>query len=104
VVSNDQPFSILSTTEVSNNCSLSSTNFKKNAAVDLPAQHTELGELIAIDGSLIDSVLSMHWAEYRTNVKKAKLHLGFNLNNGILRKLFLTEGTGAEKTFCRQDY
>jgi hypothetical protein len=41
----------------------------------------------------------MHWAEYRTNSKKAKLHLGFNLNNGIPRKLFLTEGNGAERPF-----
>lgn len=72
---------------------------QKNASVDLPVQHSELGELVAIDGSLIDSVLSMHWAEYRTNSKKAKLHLGFNLNNGIPRKLFLTEGTGAERPF-----
>jgi hypothetical protein len=72
---------------------------QKKGSVDLPAQHTELGELVAIDGSLIDSVLSMHWAEYRTNSKKAKLHLGFNLNNGIPRKLFLTEGKGAERPF-----
>ena len=41
----------------------------------------------------------MHWAEYRNNSKKAKLHLGFNLNNGIPRKLFLTEGKGAERPF-----
>ena len=41
----------------------------------------------------------MHWAEYRSNSNKAKLHLGFNLNNGIPRKLFLTEGKGAERPF-----
>lgn len=75
------------------------TELQKNTSAVLPSQHAELGELVAIDGSLIDSVLSMHWAEYRTNSKKAKLHLGFNLNSGIPRKLFLTEGNGAERPF-----
>jgi hypothetical protein len=28
----------------------------------LPSQYSEPGALVAIDGSLIDSVLSMHWA------------------------------------------
>ena len=72
---------------------------QKQAATSLPTQYAELGELVAIDGSLIDSVLSMHWAEYRSNSKKAKLHLGFNLNKAIPRKLFLTEGTGPERPF-----
>jgi len=31
----------------------------------LPNQHPELGELVAFDGSLIDAVLSMNWADYR---------------------------------------
>lgn len=75
------------------------TELQKKTSATLPSQHAELGQLVAIDGSLIDSVLSMHWAEYRTNSKKAKLHLGFNLNNGIPRKLFLTEGNGAERPF-----
>jgi hypothetical protein len=75
------------------------TELQKQASGILPSQYSELGDLVAIDGSLIDSVLSMHWAEYRTNSKKAKLHLGFNLNHGIPRKLFLTEGSGAERPF-----
>jgi len=75
------------------------TELQKKAAAVLPTQHVELGELVAIDGSLIDSVLSMYWAEYRSKSKKAKLHLGFNLNHGIPRKLFLTEGNGAERPF-----
>ncbi|MBU1564696.1 MAG: IS4 family transposase, partial [Proteobacteria bacterium] len=75
------------------------TELQKQATGSLPSQHSELGDLVAIDGSLIDSVLSMHWAEYRTNSKKAKLHLGFDLNHGIPRKLFLTEGNGAERPF-----
>jgi len=75
------------------------TELQKQAAGALPSQYSELGDLVAIDGSLIDSVLSMHWAEYRTNSKKAKLHLGLDLNHGIPRKLFLTEGNGAERPF-----
>jgi hypothetical protein len=75
------------------------TELQKQASGILPSQYSELGDLVAIDGSLIDSVLSMHWAEYRTNSKKVKLHLGFNLNHGIPRKLFLTEGSGAERPF-----
>ncbi|MCP4372661.1 MAG: IS4 family transposase [Deltaproteobacteria bacterium] len=75
------------------------TELQKQAAATLPSQYSELGDLVAIDGSLINSVLSMHWAEYRTNSKKAKLHLGFDLNHGIPRKLFLTEGNGAERPF-----
>ena len=75
------------------------TELQKQASGVLPSQYAALGDLVAIDGSLIDSVLSMHWAEYRTNSKKAKLHLGFDLNHGIPRKLFLTEGNGAERPF-----
>ena len=45
---------------------------------------------VAIDGSLIDAVLSMTWADYRKNSKKAKIHLGFNLNQGIPSKIFFT--------------
>ena len=75
------------------------TELQKQATGILPSQYSELGDLVAIDGSLIDSVLSMHWAEYRTNSNKAKLHLGFDLNHGVPRKLFLTEGSGAERPF-----
>ena len=75
------------------------TELQKQVPGSLPSQYSELGDLVAIDGSLIDSVLSMHWAEYRTNSKKAKLHLGFDLNHGVPHKLFLTEGNGAERPF-----
>lgn len=75
------------------------TELQKQATGTLPSQYSKLGDLVAIDGSLIDSVLSMHWAEYRTDSKKAKLHLGFDLNHGIPNKLFLTEGNGAERPF-----
>jgi hypothetical protein len=32
----------------------------------------KLGDLIAIDGSLIDAVLSICWDDYRKSIKKAK--------------------------------
>jgi len=38
--------------------------------------------------SPVDSVLSMHWSDYRTHSRKAKLHLGFNLSHAIPGKLF----------------
>lgn len=68
----------------------------------LPSKHTELGDLVAIDGSLIDAVLSMHWADYRDNSKKAKVHVGFDLNRSIPSKIFLTDGKGAERPFAEQ--
>jgi len=39
----------------------------------------------------------MIWAEYRDSSNKAKVHVGFDLNHGIPRKLYLTEGKGAER-------
>jgi hypothetical protein len=30
----------------------------------------------------------MEWADYRKGVKKAKTHLGFDLNRGVPRKIF----------------
>ncbi|UCF56642.1 MAG: transposase [Deltaproteobacteria bacterium] len=45
------------------------------------------------------SALSMHWADYRKGSKKAKVHLGFDLNHSIPRKIFLFDGNGAERPF-----
>ena len=69
----------------------------QEASEILPDRYRLLGELISIDGSLIDSVLSMTWADYRKNSKKAKLHLGFDINKGIPSKLYLTDGNGPER-------
>jgi len=44
----------------------------------------------------------MTWADYRKGSKKAKAHLGFNLNQGIPIKIFLTNGKGAERPFVNQ--
>jgi hypothetical protein len=69
------------------------------AAKRLGLAHTELGDLVAIDGSLIDATLSMTWADYRNTKNKAKVHLGFDLNRSIPRKLYLTDGKGGERPF-----
>ena len=61
--------------------------------------HAQLGNLVAIDGSLIDASLSMTWADYRESSNKAKVHLGFDLNKSIPLKLHLTEGKGSERPF-----
>jgi hypothetical protein len=65
----------------------------------LPAQHTELGELVGIDGSLIQAVLSMYWADYRDGSRKAKAHVGFDINRAIPSKISLTDGKEGERPF-----
>ena len=65
----------------------------------LPNVHPELGSLVGIDGSLIDGSLSMLWADYRKGAKKAKAHVGFDLNRSIPRKVYLTNGKGGERPF-----
>jgi len=74
-------------------------NLQTNAVAVLPKGHADLGDLIGIDGSLIDACLSMHWADYREGSKKAKVHLGFDLNRSIPRKVFLSDGNGPERPF-----
>ena len=74
-------------------------NLQAQASEILPKQHPELGNLVGIDGSLIDATLSMHWADYRKKSKKAKVHVGFDLNQAIPRKIYLTGGNGAERPF-----
>jgi hypothetical protein len=65
----------------------------------LPAHVANFGQLVAIDGSLIDAVLSMEWADYRNGSKKAKAHLGFDINRGIPRKIYLSDGKEGERPF-----
>ena len=74
----------------------------RQANKTLPKEYEELGELVAIDGSLIDAVLSMYWADYRNGSKKAKAHLGFDINRSVPRKIFLTVGKGDERPFVSQ--
>jgi hypothetical protein len=77
-------------------------NLYKQASKSLPKEHKKLGDLISIDGSLINAVLSMYWADYRQGAKKAKAHCGFNINCGIPSKVFLTKGNGGERPFVDQ--
>ncbi len=58
---------------------------------------SDLGDLIAVDGSLIDATLSMLWADYRDGAKKAKVHLGFDIGRGVPQKVTLTDGKGDER-------
>ena len=74
-------------------------NLRAQADGLLPGSCPELGSLVGIDGSLVDATLSMYWADYRKGSKKAKVHVGFDINKGIPRKVFLTDGNGAERPF-----
>lgn len=75
-------------------------NLQKQATVKIPIakEFSDLGDLIAVDGSLIDATLSMHWADYRKEVNKAKVHLGFDIGRGIPQKIVLTNGKGDERS------
>ncbi len=75
-------------------------NLQADAVSRLPKEHDNLGDLIAIDGSLIDACLSMHWADYRKGARKAKVHLGFDLNRSIPGKISLSDGKVAERPFA----
>lgn len=75
---------------------------QKKAGNKIPKQLAGLGDLVAIDGSLIDACLSMLWADYRSNSQKAKVHLGFDINRSIPKQVFLTNGKGGERPFVSQ--
>jgi len=72
---------------------------REKAAGVIPKQYENLGDLVSIDGSLIDACLSMFWADYRKGAKKAKVHFGLDINRSIPRKIFLTDGNGGERPF-----
>jgi hypothetical protein len=68
----------------------------------LPALHADLGYLVSVDGTLIDAVPTMEFADYREGVKKAKAHLGFNLNHGIPERICLSAGKADERPFVKK--
>ena len=74
-------------------------NLYAQAREVIPNQHPSLGDIIGIDGSLITATLSMDWADYRQGAKKAKIHLGFDVNRGIPSKFHLTNGKADERPF-----
>lgn len=53
------------------------------AAKRVTQRYTDLGDLRAVDGTLVNATLSMRWADYTAPTPKAKVHLGFDLNAGI---------------------
>jgi hypothetical protein len=68
----------------------------------IPKKHEGLGELIAIDGSYVMAVLSMHWADYSGDIKKAKAHVAFDLNRSIPSQIVLTNGKVDERPFVAE--
>lgn len=60
---------------------------------------SRLGELVSIDGSLIDTTLSMIWADYRKQDRKAKIHMGFDISEGVPKSFVITDGKQDEKQF-----
>lgn len=44
----------------------------------------------------------MYWADYRKNDRKAKVHLAFDLNRSIPRKIYLTDGKAGERPFAME--
>lgn len=74
-------------------------NLQKQATQKLRVakEISDLGDLIAVDGSLITATMSMTWADYRQGANKAKVHLGFDIGRGIPQKVTLTEGKGDER-------
>jgi len=72
------------------------------AAKRIPKRNNHLGDIVAIDGSVIEAVPSMHWADYSQTQKKAKVHLGFDINRGFPKKLCLTDCKVDERPFASQ--
>lgn len=75
------------------------TELHRIAGDTLPVKHQHLGNIVAVDGSLIDATLTMEWADYRNGTKKAKAHVGFNLNQSIPSKIYLADGKSDERPY-----
>jgi hypothetical protein len=73
------------------------TLLSAHASAFLPKAHPELGDLVAVDGSLIDCTLTMEWANYQKGFQKAKAHIGFDPGRSIPKGFVLTNGNGNEK-------
>lgn len=59
-----------------------------------------LGRIVAVDGTLLDCLPKMSWANYRSTKNKLKGHFFFNLD-GLPERLVLTVGTGSERDVLR---
>jgi len=67
------------------------------AAKALGTKYLKFGALSVLDGSLVDATLSMEWADYTQTENKVKVHLTFDINHSIPRKIILTEGKAPER-------
>lgn len=75
---------------------------QKDAANKIPKRDKHLGNLVAIDGSVIEAVPSMLWADYSSTQKKAKVHVAFDINGGFPRKLCLSNAKADERPYVNQ--
>ena len=73
-----------------------------DAAKIIPDKYGHLGDLVAIDGSVIEAVPSMYWADYSQNQKKAKVHFSFDINHNIPMRVHLTDCKVDERPFAHQ--
>jgi hypothetical protein len=78
------------------------TVLAKQATKTIPAEYAHLGNLVAIDGSYIDALMSMDWADYSSTQKKAKAHIGFDLNRSVPKKIFLTDANEIERKYVER--
>jgi hypothetical protein len=78
------------------------TVLAKQATKTIPAEYAHLGNLVAIDGSYIDALMSMDWADYSSTQKKAKAHIGFDLNRSVPKKIFLTDANEVERKYVER--
>lgn len=75
------------------------TELYRVASETLPVEYPELGNIVAIDGSMLEATLTMTWADYRDGSKKAKAHVGFDLNRSIPSKIYLADGNSDERPY-----
>ena len=61
-----------------------------------------LGKLYCVDGSLFPALVSMLWAEYKTNHAAIRLHLCFELNRMLPVQFIVDAGNSNEKDALRQ--
>jgi hypothetical protein len=61
-----------------------------------------LGKLYCVDGSLFPALVTMLWAEYKTNHRAIRLHLCFELNRMLAVQFIVAEGNSNEKQVLRE--
>lgn len=74
------------------------------SSIDLKAipELAALGTLYCVDGSLFPTLVSMAWAEYKTNCKAVRLHLCYELNRMIAVNIIVGSGKSSERDALRK--